>query len=135
MRVLVATAATQGQRPNDFCFATEGELVCRALACDRGQADLDGECGCGRSLMGVDSGQATTTAKVVWIDMGLGEYLDRLARGCDIADPDELTALAVYEAGCLLLAAVQHELGAVLEFRPDADEDFHPRTVEARRAV
>jgi hypothetical protein len=63
MKVLVATEETQGRRPNDFCFTEEGELVLFGSECSR--ETIDGPCGCRRSLVGVRSGMATTTVRVV----------------------------------------------------------------------
>src|SRR3990172_8245236 len=64
VKVLVATAETQGERSNDFCHTVEGELVTwPALECS-GES-VDGGCGCRRALCGVGSLKATTTAKVV----------------------------------------------------------------------
>ncbi len=63
MKVLVATKQTQGQRKNDFCFCTEGELVKFGMECD-GES-VDGSCGCKRALCGMDTSKATTTMMVV----------------------------------------------------------------------
>ena len=53
MRILVATEETQGRRPNDFCFAEEGEIVTFSPECT--SEEIDGPCGStGRS--GVDVG-------------------------------------------------------------------------------
>src|SRR5258707_11711871 len=61
MHVLVASSKTQGSRPDDFCWAVEGELVRRpVLECDSGDA-----CGCARGFAGLSSHRATTTAIVV----------------------------------------------------------------------
>ena len=57
MKMLVATKETQGKRRNDFCWATEGELVRFAFQCD-GEA-VDGRCGCRRSFCGLDSHKAS----------------------------------------------------------------------------
>ncbi len=63
MRILVATEETQGRRPNDFCFAQEGEIVTFSSECTR--EEVDGPCGCKRSLSGTTSLLATTTFRVV----------------------------------------------------------------------
>ncbi len=52
-----------GGRKNDFCYATEGELVMFGFDCT-GEA-VDGRCGCRRSMSGMVSLKGTTTFKVV----------------------------------------------------------------------
>ena len=60
MYVLVATTEHQGDRPDDFCHAVEGELVMLPiLEC------ANPKCGCQRSFAGISSHRATTTAKVI----------------------------------------------------------------------
>ncbi len=60
MHVLTATRQSQGDRPDDFCFTVEGELV--RLSFDRCDCP---ECGCDRSFAGLGSSRATTTALVL----------------------------------------------------------------------
>lgn len=62
MKVLVATADTQGRRENDFCWADEGEIVTFGSECD--DETIDGTCGCRRALCGVETRRATTTFRV-----------------------------------------------------------------------
>ena len=62
MKILVATARTQGQRSNDFRFVPEGEPLMPGQEC-KGE-EVDGRCGCRRSLTGVECRKATTTALV-----------------------------------------------------------------------
>jgi len=64
-KILVATAATQGARANDYNYCVEGELVWIQEPCDRDDRDPDGSCGCARGFAGAASHRATTTAKVV----------------------------------------------------------------------
>jgi len=71
MKVLVSTKETQGQRPNDFCWVPEGEIVKYGFDCD-GDA-VDGSCGCRRSLVGLECSKATTTMKVAQVDFTKGE--------------------------------------------------------------
>lgn len=64
MRVLTATSTTQGDRPDDRCWATEGELVSLPLlecSCP--------DCGCDRSFAGLDSHRATTTCVVADVSL------------------------------------------------------------------
>jgi hypothetical protein len=61
MRVIVATTKTQGQRPGDYFWAVEGELVLvPTLECCE-----PARCGCGRGFAGLASHRACTTAEVV----------------------------------------------------------------------
>lgn len=60
MKVLVATAETQGARDDDFCWTVDGELVYVPFAtCPKPT------CGCDRAFAGLASSKATTTAMVV----------------------------------------------------------------------
>ena len=63
MRILVATAHTQGTNPSDYHYCVEGELVWIQTPCDRE------ECGCARGFAGAASHRATTTALVVDSEM------------------------------------------------------------------
>jgi len=74
MRVLIASTATQGEQPDDFFHAVEGELVCLANVCAECVADPATGCGCTRSFIGLASGRTTTTAEVAELDMTLREY-------------------------------------------------------------
>jgi len=69
MKLLTATSAGQGDRPNDFCFTVEGELVLAGFVCATDEADPDGGCGCGRAFSGMSSRRATTTAVVRDLDL------------------------------------------------------------------
>lgn len=60
MRILVATAHTQGTNPSDYHYCVEGELVWIQEPCHRGD-----ECGCARGFAGAASHRTTTTAMVV----------------------------------------------------------------------
>jgi hypothetical protein len=69
LKVLVSTLDTQGDRPGDFTWVPEGELVARyGIVCDDERAD-GGGCGCGRAFSGLTTHKATTSAKVVERDM------------------------------------------------------------------
>lgn len=63
MKLLVATKKTQGKRGNDFCFCREGEIVKFGMKCPG--EEVDGNCGCARSMVGVTSSKSTTTTRVV----------------------------------------------------------------------
>jgi len=64
MKVLVATGATQGARSSDSNGCIEGELVWMLEPCPYSRWAPYGDCGCGRSFSGMNSLQATTTARV-----------------------------------------------------------------------
>jgi hypothetical protein len=65
MKVLVATSQTQGDRPGDFHWGVDGELVWISFVCDTDANNPDGGCGCGRAFAGMSSHRAMTTAEVV----------------------------------------------------------------------
>ena len=69
MLVLAATHQTNGDLPGDFDYCVEGELVYLQDPCDRDRRDPDGGCGCGRAFSGMSSRRATTTARVIEVDM------------------------------------------------------------------
>jgi hypothetical protein len=60
MKVLIATAKTQGDVPGDYFGALDGELV-RPLVLECCSPD---DCGCGRGFPGLASSRATTSAVV-----------------------------------------------------------------------
>ena len=64
MKLLVSTTETQGNRKNDFCFVPNGELLTYSVIECAGEKP-DDECGCRRSMNGLDSGKATTTFRVI----------------------------------------------------------------------
>ncbi len=60
MKVLIATTLTQGDHPDDYTWALDGELVYLP------EADCsDRACGCDRGFAGMASARATSTAMVV----------------------------------------------------------------------
>ena len=73
MKLLTATHARQGERPGDFCYAIEGELVLLGFVCATDEKDPDGGCGCGRAFSGMSSMRATTTALVRDLDVSLDD--------------------------------------------------------------
>jgi hypothetical protein len=70
MKLLTATQERQGERPGDFSYATEGEVVVLGEVCATDQNDPNGGCGCGRAFSGLRSQRATTTALVRDLDLG-----------------------------------------------------------------
>jgi hypothetical protein len=113
MKVLTATAETQGARDNDFDWTIDGELVWIGIVCAKDQRDPDrGGCGCGRAFAGLSSHRATTTAQVSDLDLTRGDviaayagYLESAGYGvfaeADLADEvDEmLEAVAGWRTG------------------------------------
>ena len=67
MKALVATKERQGWRKDDFCHCNEGEFVTWGFECDGERADMP--CACRRSLVGFDTSRATTTFKVVTVEL------------------------------------------------------------------
>ncbi len=128
-KILVATKETQGQRKNDFFWATEGEPVVSGHACDG--EDIDGGCGCRRSMIGTDSRKATTTVKVAIINKTPKEYAEIIKKyykdsGWAEAYRTEvkLDEVVNREANELLKIAQMFEVGQVLEIRGD---EMHTR--------
>ncbi|MEC3976108.1 DUF7715 family protein [Amycolatopsis sp. H20-H5] len=79
MKLLVATARTQGRRKNDFHFCVEGELVWIGMVCTADEQDPDGGCGCGRAFGGLDSRRSTTTALVAEVPgFSAGDYVEAI---------------------------------------------------------
>jgi hypothetical protein len=113
MNVLVATKETQGARKNDFNWCNEGELVRFAFECD-GET-VDGHCGCKRSMAGIDSQKATTTMKVVDMNITRQKLIELIRKSQERAgwgievqemaeeDVNELTRIAnFFKAGDVL---------------------------------
>jgi hypothetical protein len=124
MKIIVATTQMQGQRPGDFNFVPEGEVVI-VSDCDC----LHEGCECSRSMVGVKCGKGTTTMMVVESGMSREEYR-RLIReahkgyedlGVDESAFDE-------QADALLDLAMQFPAGAVIE---RDGEDFEQRQISA----
>lgn len=116
MKVIVATARTQGQRATDFFWCVEGELVRFGEVCARDRADPDnGGCGCGRAFAGLSSHRAGTTAAVCELDITYDEFVLALWSSLDEQgwDPD----WAEGDAQVLSTIAAAYPVGAVLERR------------------
>lgn len=122
MKILTATALTQGVRDNDYHWCVEGELVRFDVVCARDRRDPDGGCGCGRGFAGMSSRRATTTALVRDLDLSVDDLRMALAASLHAAgyhdDPDGLADVAD-EADELIDLASSFEVGDVLERRLD----------------
>ena len=123
MKVLVATGEAQGQRSNDFNWCREGEPVKFGTECD-GEA-VDGQCGCKRSMAGVESNKSTTTMKVVWMDLSRDELADMLrdnykrAGWYKLMGPEGAEERIQSEVTELLRMASDFPVGCVVEKRGD----------------
>lgn len=129
VHAFVATSRGQGQRPNDFCFVPEGELVMVPLVlCD--EPGADSACGCRRALDGVRSGTGTTTACVVQIDGGRAE-LTRAIRdhlnASSLLNFGDTAATVRRSVDIILTHARRFPVGAIVEWR---DGRFYQRTCE-----
>ncbi len=102
MKVLTATAVTQGRRGNDFDYCVEGELVHIDKVCAADRDDPDGRC-------------ATTTAMIRGVEFGRDDYVQALRSSLDEQGWDSANTAA--EADGLLRLASAFPLGAVLERR------------------
>jgi hypothetical protein len=119
MHVLVATKETQGQRKNDFCHASDGEIVNFVFECD-GES-VDGDCGCKRSMGGISTHKATTTVMVVEMSITQPKFIHRiresLIKGGWAKVGVDASELAVADAKELLRIANWYNIGDVLEKR------------------
>src|SRR5690349_10280626 len=110
MKIIVATSETQGQRPGDFNFVPDGEIV-TVSDCDC----LHPGCDCARSMVGINSGKGTTTMKVVESDITLEEYRRLIGEANQSyaefgVDDDVFNE----QADALLDLAIQFPAGAVI---------------------
>ncbi|MUL63633.1 hypothetical protein BOO86_04090 [Mycobacterium sp. CBMA 234] len=122
MKILVATALTQGVRGNDYNYCVTGELVWVQEPCDRDRRDPEGGCGCGRGFAGLASHRATTTAQVVDADMTREELV--LAMRTSLTDGGWPLDWAEAIADENLAMAAAFATGTVIERRL---EEFWPR--------
>jgi hypothetical protein len=118
MKVLVATAQTQGERDNDFNYCIEGELAWIGLVCASDRSDPDGGCGCGRSFAGMNSHQATTTVRVADVGIDFAHFAEALRSS--LKAQGWPTRNAITMAGELADLADGFPIGAVVERRLDA---------------
>ena len=124
MKIIVATSETQGQRPGDFNFVPDGEIV-MISDCDC----LHAGCDCVRSMVGIQSRKGTTTMKVVESDITREEYCG-LIRAAN-QGYDELGIIdAIFneQADTLFELATQFQIGAVIE---RDGENFEQRQILA----
>ena len=116
MKVLVATRRTQGQRPDDFCFTLDGELVSLPVVVCKAR-----DCGCERSMGGTATKRGTTTFTVAdraEIDVGIYRRLlrDDLVTGGWIDEQQQDRWIDDHIDRHLAIVAV-FDVGDVLEIR------------------
>jgi hypothetical protein len=120
MKVIVATALTQGQRDDDFNFCQDGELVILpAMTCSNAKAD--DECGCARALGGVSSHAGTTSMLVTEVEMTEAEWraavVDAYVAEGWFANADDIDA-ELLDDNRRILESIRHlPEGTVLGFR------------------
>lgn len=119
MKVLVATAQTQGIRLGDYHWCVEGELVRIGEVCRRDRADPDGGCGCGRGFGGLNSHRATTTARVADVPLTLGEYAEAIRSSLEQQGWGDCPDCAEREAVDLVDLASGWPVDTVVERRLD----------------
>ena len=117
MKVLVATARTQGMRTNDYHWCVEGELVWIAPACASDERDPDGACGCGRGFGGLNSHRATTTVRVAELPLTRAEYVEAIRSSLDAQGWPPSFAIEIGTG--LAAVASGWPVGAVIERRLD----------------
>jgi hypothetical protein len=113
MKVLVATKEGQGRRSNDFFWSDEGEYVNFPFECCNSET-----CGCSWSFSGIISRKATTTAKVVELDIDRAEFTRILRESHDKAypgmDQKDLDIFANEDVERVLDIAKLFDVGAVI---------------------
>ncbi len=114
MKVLVATAETQGERDTDYHWAVEGELVWIQEPCATDLRRMPNACGCGRGFAGLASHRATSTVKVVdRPELSFDDYTEAIRTS--IGDGGWPTEWAPDLAVALADFATEWETGAILE--------------------
>lgn len=152
LRLLVATASSQGQQDYDFCNTIDGEIVYPG-PCDSPQPNH--ACGCLESLVGVESRRRTTTFTVAEVPITRAELHRALAKAQNLTEDDPGYARIADLAADMLAVAARFPIGAVLgrshrRYRrrhtsatpsdpptaepnvPDAEEELKPWTVRVR---
>jgi hypothetical protein len=124
VRIIVATSETQGNRPGDFNYVPEGEIV-MVGDCDC----LHEGCDCSRSMVGILSKMGTTTMMVVESDLTRDDFRRQIREAN--SEFEELGVNgSVYEeqADALLDLAKEFPAGAVIERK---GENFNQREISA----
>jgi hypothetical protein len=119
MRLLTATALTQGTRDNDYHWATEGELVTIDPPCDCDHGDPDNRCGCARGFAGMSSHRPTTTALVWDVDLTTADLRLALVAARQDAGWELTEAELDEEVDSLIRLGAFWDAGTVVERRAD----------------
>jgi hypothetical protein len=119
MKLLVATARTQGDRSNDYHWCIEGELVRVGDVCPSDRSDPDRGCGCGRGFGGLNSHRATTTARIADVPLSRAEYTEAIRSSLEQQGWDPCIDCAAREADGLAALVADWPVGAVVERRLD----------------
>ena len=116
-----ALVATERGHAGDFSHCVPGELVYAGAVCSRDQDDPDSPtaCGCARVFTGLNSGQATTAAEVVDLELTADDFREAVRSGLEQAgwtafgvDPGEVADELAEIAG-------RYPVGTVLGRRGD----------------
>lgn len=115
MKFLVATKETQGQRPNDFSWTEENEPLIFGTECSH--EEIDGPCGCMRSMVGATTSKATTTMKVAEVQPEIIGKISEHYKENWRKDPISAMGLAIEMLFEVHEIATHFEIGQVLERR------------------
>ena len=116
VNVLISTTQSQGDRPDDFCWVPEGELVGRyGMVCDSERPGMPG-CGCGRAFGGFTSHRSTTSAMVVASDLTEAQWRARLHQ--TLLDTGWAEAMPADDLAGFIDELASFDLGAAAKLRP-----------------
>ena len=116
-RFMVATTETQNKRKSDFCHAFDGELVRFGFVCCNDEKNVDGQCGCLRSMIGQTSAMATTTFKVVELEFTVDELVECMNNSFVKSGFGECIEMATNDVNEIIRIASHFPVGAVVEKR------------------
>ena len=137
MKIFISTKRGQGERKNDFCFVPEGEMVRFGSQCDG--EEVDGSCGCRRSMCGVIEGKATTTFKVSNVKKTKKDFEEVIRKSLKTGGWYEAMTkpkdFVKAEAKELLRLAKKFPLGKVLEKRGDEIQIRRTKEVVRRQGT
>ena len=74
MNIFVATQKTQGEKPTDYCFVPEGEIVVFPFKTHEKEKDFN------ICLIGIESKKSTTSFMVKRLDISKEELVEKLRR-------------------------------------------------------
>jgi hypothetical protein len=116
MKLFVTTAATQGQSPDDFCWTEEDELAVFGLfhtVCN----NPEGDCGCGRSMIGERTRRGTTTIRVADLNLTPDELERRIGDSYRTAGLTLSPEMLRRKCDDLVLSALPFDVGSILSRR------------------